>query len=437
MCGRAGRPRAKLACVRSWSRAIQSWRPRGPLVLAVLLLTLLVACGNPELVSPSVSPTAAPEPSLAPGQATYKIGLLASLTGPYASRGIAAQNAVRLAAQQLNASGGVGGRMIELLVEDDRGDASQAVNALKNVVNADVVAIIGPTTNMAAVAMVPLLDEAEVPAISLAPDESQFQPVHRFVYVVAPPPALVAGGLLSYLEQANIRNIALIRETSAYGTAGTQELQAQAGKFGVRLIMDEPFGINDTDMSRQINNVKNNPLVEALVVWASTGSEAAAVITRQSHEMGLTMPVLQTIDQADPSFLQTTGSSADGVILEAGKTALFKYLAPTDPSQQPIDAFTSAYRQSTGKEPDHYAAMAYDAFQIVVGALRSVGPAPDQLVAQLDKTSVSGVAGPYVFSPSEHAGMQPSAMAIAAVRSGELVPLQPNCQGCAETTPVK
>jgi len=423
--------------VRTWFRAIELWLPRGPSVVAVLLLAALVACGNPELASPPTTPTAPPEASPAPGQATYKVGLLASLTGPYATRGISAQNAVRLAAQQVNASGGVGGHAIELLVEDDRGDASQAVIALKNVVNADAVAIIGPTTNIAAAAVVPLLDEANVPAISLAPDQSQFQPVHRFVYVVAPPATLLAAGLLSYLEQSQIRNIALIRETSAYGTAGMNELQAQAAKFGVRLITDEPYGINDTDMSRQIKNVKNNPLVEALVVWASTGSGAAAVIIHQLHELGLTVPVLLTIDQADPSFLQAAGSSADGAILEAGKPAIFKYLAPTDASRQPIDAFTTAYRQATGKEPDHYAAMAYDAFQIVVAALRSVGPGPDQLVAELEKTSVNGVAGPYVFSPTEHAGMQPSAIAMAAVRSGEFVPIQPNCQGCAETTTVK
>jgi hypothetical protein len=62
---------------------------------------------------------------------------------------------------------------------------------------------------------------------------------------------------------------------------------------------------------------------------------------------------------------------------------------------------------------------------------------PDQLVAELDKTSVNGVAGPYVFSPTEHAGLQPTAMAMAAVRSGEFVPIQPNCQGCAETTVAK
>jgi branched-chain amino acid transport system substrate-binding protein len=254
------------------------------------------------------------------------------------------------------------------------------------------------------------------------------------VYVVAPPPALLARGLLSYLEQSNIRNIALIRETSAYGTAGMTELQGQGGNFGVRLIVDEPYGINDTDMSRQIKNVKNNPLVEALVIWGSADSGAAGGITRQVHEQGLSVPVLLTIDQSDASFLQAAGGSADGAIVEAGKPALIRYLVPADPSRQPIDAFAGAYRQATGKDPDRYAAMAYDAFQMVVAALQSAGSMPDPLVAELDKTRVDGVAGPYAFSPTEHAGMQPSAMAMAAVRSGDFVPIQPNCQGCAETT---
>ena len=198
--------------------------------------------------------------------------------------------------------------------------------------------------------------------------------------------------------------------------------------------MDEPYGINDTDMSRQIKNVKNNPLVEAVVIWGSAGSGTPAVITRQLHELGLSVPVLLTIDQADASFVQAAGAAAEGAIVEAGKPALSRYLVPADRSRQAIDEFTSAYRQATGKDPDRYAATAYDAFQIVVAALRSAGPLPDPLVAELDKTSFDGVAGPYAFSPTEHAGMQASAMAMAAVRSGEFVPIQPNCQGCAETT---
>ena len=343
-----GGPRAKLLRVRIWSRALAVLLPRGPTVLAVLLVTALVACGNPELAAPPATPTAPPEASPARDQLTYRIGLLASLTGPYAGEGVAVQNAVRLAAQQVNASGGAQGHMIEIVVEDDRGDASQAVGALKNLVNAGAVAIIGPTTNMSAVAVLPLIDEANVPAISLAPDQSQFQPVNKFVYGVAPPPALLARGLLSYLQQSNIRNIALIRETSAYGTSGMTELQVQSGNFGVRLIVDEPYGISDTDMSRQIKNVKNNPLVEALVIWGSAGSDAASVITRQLHELGLSVPVLLTIDQSDGSFLQSAGGSAEGVIVEAGKPAISRYLVPADPSRQPIAAFTAAYRQATG-----------------------------------------------------------------------------------------
>jgi branched-chain amino acid transport system substrate-binding protein len=144
--------------------------------------------------------------------------------------------------------------------------------------------------------------------------------------------------------------------------------------------------------------------------------------------------VLLTIDQADGSFLQAAGAAAEGAIVEAGKPAIAKYLVPADPSRQPIDAFTAAYREATGKDPDRYAATAYDAFQIVVAALRSAGPMPDPLVAELDKTGLDGVTGPYAFSPTEHAGLQPSAMAMAAVRNGEFVPVQPNCQGCAETT---
>ena len=78
--------------------------------------------------------------------------------------------------------------------------------------------------------------------------------------------------------------------------------------------------------------------------------------------------------------------------------------------------------------------MAYDAFDIFVGALSRAGDAPDRLVTELDNTSFDGVAGPYAFSPTSHAGLRPAALAMATVRNGEFVPLQPNCDGCADTT---
>jgi branched-chain amino acid transport system substrate-binding protein len=396
----------------------------------VFLLAFILACGNPEVVSRTSTPSVSPAVS----QPVYKIGLIASLTGPNASRGMAAQAAVQLAATELNASGGIGGRTLQLLVEDDGGDASQAVTGLKNIANQDAVAVVGPTTNMVAVALLPVEDEASLPAISLASDQSQFEPTHRFVYGVAPVPSLIAAGLLSYLHNANIHSIGLLRETSAYGVAGMQQLQAQGAHFGVRVIVDETYGINDTDLSRQLGNLRSNPLVEAVLVWASSGTTAPVNIASQFHQQGLTIPLVLTVDQSDPAFLHAAGTSAEGLILEVRKPAISRLLLPDDPSRQQIAAFDAAYKQAIGKDPDPYAAMAYDAFHILAGALTRVGDAPDRLTAELDKTTFDGVAGPYGFSSSTHAGLRLAGLAMATVRNGEFVPVQPNCDGCAQTT---
>jgi branched-chain amino acid transport system substrate-binding protein len=399
----------------------------------VLMLGALVACGNPEVVSRTSTPTPTASVSPVATQPVYKIGFLASLTGPSASRGIAAQAALKLAADELNTSGGVRGRTLQLIVEDDGGDASQAVTGLKNIADQDAVAVIGPTTNVVAGAVLPVEDEASFPAISLASDPSQFQPAHGSVYGVASVPSLVAAGLLSYLQKSNIHSLALIRETSAYGMAGMKELQQQGAHFGVRVIVDETYGINDTDLSRQLRNVENNPSVQAVVFWASGATTAPATLTRQFRQVGLGVPLLLTVDQADPAFLQAAGSSAEGVILEVRKPAIYKYLLSEDPSRARMAEFLGAYKQATGKDADRSAAMAYDAFYLLAGALSRAGDAPDRLLAELDKTSFDGVSGPYAFSSTAHAGLQPAGLAMATVRNGEFVPVQPNCDGCANT----
>jgi branched-chain amino acid transport system substrate-binding protein len=182
--------------------------------------------------------------------------------------------------------------------------------------------------------------------------------------------------------------------------------------------------------------VKNNPAVEALLVWGANGP-AAAIATRQVRELGLPLPLLLTVAQADPAYVQDAGAAANGTILEANRPLIASYVLPDDPAHQPVAHFVTAYTQAAGKEPNQFAALGYDAFSLLAQAMSAAGTDPDHLVAELEKTTFTGVAGPYAFSASTHAGMQPSALAMVTIRSGAFVPVKPNCDGCAQTTITK
>lgn len=395
-------------------------------------IVLLAACGNPTAAVPSSSASAASAAS----QPAYTIGLLASLSGPNAERGIAARDAMQLAAKQVNSAGGLGRRPVQLVVQDDRGEASQSVVAYRDILNQSPVAMVGPDMDAVAASILPLENQAKLPAMSLAGEESQLQPVHTFLFVVAPSPSILAGGLLSYLQKSQLHKLGVIREASAYGDAGVRRLSQQQHKYGVQLIADETYELTDTDLTRQLDNLKNNPAVQAVLLWASPGPAAIAV-TKQFRKLGVSVPLLLTANQADPAYLQASGGAADGVILEANKPAIFQYLLPDDPSYQPLAQFLPAYKQATGRNAARSAMLAYDAFNMLAQAAARSGAAPDGMVAELQKTMYAGVSGPYAFSSGDHAGMQPGALAMVTVRNGAFVPIKPNCDGCAQTTVTK
>ncbi len=401
--------------------------------LRTFLILLVAACANPTVAVPGRSPTSTPilSPTQSPG--AYTIGVLASITGPYAGRGIATRDGVQLAADELNTNGGIGGRTVNVLVEDDQSDPARGVIALKNILNQNAVAAIGPESSAVAAALLPIQDESMLPVVSLADAASPAGSVPRSVFMIAPPPNLVAGAVLSYLQKSNLHHLAVLHESTPLGSAGVASLQQQGSRFRVEVLADETYQLTETDFTRQLTNVKNNPAVDSLLVWGSSGTATAAA-TKQVRDLGVGLPLLLTVAQADPGYLQEAGTAANGAILQANRPLIARFLLPDDPAYQPVTHFVAAYKRATGNDPNLFAALGYDAFNALIAAISSAGADPGPLVAQLEKSTFTGVAGPYAFSASDHTGMQPSAFVMVAVRNGAFVPIKPNCDGCAPTT---
>ncbi|HMN79712.1 MAG TPA: ABC transporter substrate-binding protein [Burkholderiaceae bacterium] len=366
------------------------------------------------------------------GSGPYKLAVLASLTGPLSALGVPSKAAIELEVKRLNDAGGIAGRPIELVFGDDQSDPSKGVIAFKRLLDEKPVAMIGPNFSSTALGLIPLVEQARLPMLSMAAEDAQVQPGRKYVFMISLTSRLNAAAILSYLRSSSLRDVALLQDSGAYGRGGARLLTELAPQYNVRIIQTETFNLADTDMTPQLTKVRNNREVQAVIVWAA--GAAPATVARQYRSLDLKPPLMLTGAQADPGFAKSAGAAAEGAPFPTARAVLHAFLPPGNGSRRLLDAFVPAYRQATGVDANVFAAVAHDAVLLIAQALRAApGGDPDALVTALESASFTGGNGEYRFAADAHSGMLPSSVAMAMWKDGRIVPAKPNCAGCFET----
>ncbi|HLG71955.1 MAG TPA: ABC transporter substrate-binding protein [Chloroflexota bacterium] len=395
------------------------------------------ASAKPAAASGAASASAKPAASGAATGTPYKFGVLSSATGPYASLGVPVRQTIELEAKRINDAGGVDGHPIQLVIQDDETDPSKGVIAFKKILDEKPIAQLGPVFSSTALAIIPLEEQAKIPAIHTAADPAQVNPLHKNVFMDAPRVDVMVQSLSSYMQKQKISKIAILHDQSAYGAAGPKAFKDVGPKFGVDVIEDEIYNTPDTDMTAQLTKIKNNSQVQALMMWGS--GAAPVIIAKEFKSLGFNIPILFSAAEADgPGFVQPAGAAAEGVIMNTNKLQVYDYLQPNDPSKKLLGDFIPAYKAAVGKDPNEFSANAYDAIHMMVQAiLNAKSTDSDKIVDALEHLKFDGADGTYQYSPTDHAGMQISALTMVTVKDGKLVPTTPNCDGCFDTTVTK
>jgi len=349
-----------------------------------------------------------------------KIGAVVSLTGTYAGLGAPEKQTLELEVKRINDAGGINGRPIELIIEDDGTDEAKAVAAASKLIDQDqVVAIIGGTGTGQTMAIRGDVNKAAIPQVSMAGGSvitSDFDPL---VFQTPWSNNLVIPFELAYMKKAGITKLAVISDTGGFGKDGLAVLEAQAPKAGVEIVSNQTFNVGDTDFAAQLTKVKSSGADALLII--SSGKEAAALVS-QSKQLGLDMPLYGTHGNARMEFVTGAGDAAEGFILPAGKILLPEsygtdseaYKVATDF----IEAFTAA---SGGEKPSTFAGHAYDAINLIVEAAKRLGSdvTPAGLRDEIEKTSgFVGIGGTFTFSPTDHNGLTENDLNMYQVKSG-------------------
>lgn len=340
---------------------------------------------------------AAPLLALAPsafaqGAGPVPVGAIEILSGPNAAYGIAIKNGLELALDEINQQGVLGGRKINLIVEDSAGNKDQAINAARKLIGRDKVAmIIGPTLSNEMFAVGPVANERKVPILGTSTTAVGITDIGPWVFRTSLPEADVVPVTLNYAKAHGVKTIALMyANDDAFSKSGFDTMKSASEKLGLNIVAIESFSGRDTDFSAQLTKIKglkpDGVAISALV-------EPVSGVLLQARQLGFGKETqfIGGNGSNSPKLGEIAGTAANGLIVGSPW-----FIGKDDPKNK---EFVTKFRSKYNKDPDQFAAQAYDAMHIVAQALDKAGSTDNEKLRQaLLETKYSGVMGPFSFT---------------------------------------
>jgi branched-chain amino acid transport system substrate-binding protein len=349
-----------------------------------------------------------------------KIGSILSVSGSAAFLGDPELKTLQLYVERINAEGGVLGRQLELVHYDDESDANKANGFAKRLIESDHVdLIVGGTTTGSTMAMVPLVEKAELPFISLAGAVVVIEPVKKWVFKTPHTDRMAAEKIYEDMKTRGLTKIGLLSETSGFGQSGRKEAQATAGKFGVTLVADETYGPKDTDVTAQLTKIKNTPGVQAVLVFGL--GQGPAVVTKNFSQLGMGLPLYQSHGVASQQYIKLSGTASEGVRLPAAALLVTDKLPGNDPQKSVVTAYEQAFKTRYNVEVSTFGGHAYDGLMIAINAIKRAGSVDKEKVrAAIESThNYVGTSGVVNMSDTDHLGLDLSAFRMIEVKNGD------------------
>lgn len=349
-----------------------------------------------------------------------KIGSILSVTGPAAFLGDPELKTLQMVIEDINKKGGVIGRQLELVHYDDGSDANKANGFVKRLIDDDKVDIlVGGTTTGSTMSMVPLVEKANIPFISLAGAVVIVEPVKKWVFKTPHTDRMAAEKVFEDMKKRGISKVALLSETSGFGQSGKKETEGVAAKYGITLVANETYGPKDTDSSPQLTKIKNAAGVQAVFVFGL--GQGPAIVTKNYKQLGITLPLYHAHGVASEEFIKLAGTAAEGVRLPAASLLIADKLAANDPQKPVVTAYSKAFTEKWKTDVSTFGGHALDGLMLAVDAIKRANSTDKSKVRDaLEATKgFIGTGGKVTMSATDHMGLDLSAFNMLEIKNGD------------------
>ncbi len=351
--------------------------------------------------------------SCAKGGNTIKIGGIYPLSGNVAVYGVEAKNGVQMAVEEINAAGGIDGKLLELVAEDDEGNPEKTINAYKKLTTKDrAKIIIGSLTSGCTQAFTSLAQAQKVLVVAPAATMASITDAGNFIFRVCfiDPFQGQVGAKFASADLGAKRAAVLYDVGNDYSVGLFENFKAGFEAAGGQVVAAESYNTGDKDFNAQLTKIKSaNPDVVYLPDYYAT----VALIAKQLRAQGIKAPIV--------------GADGWGGITEnAGDEVLNGFYSDhyaADSTDAKVIDFVSKYKAKFNATPTAFAALGYDAMYVIKDAIVAAGSAyPVKVRAAVEKTKGSYVTGNLTFD--EKRNPTKSAVMLEIVKKdGKLTPV--------------
>ncbi|MDI3269928.1 MAG: branched-chain amino acid ABC transporter substrate-binding protein [Bacillota bacterium] len=344
-------------------------------VLFVSVLLLVAACGGG---------------SGGASADTIKIGVPVPLTGDYASAGEAILNAAKLAAQEINDQGGLLGKKVEVIGQDDQCDSQVGVQAAQKLISQGIVAAVGGYCSSASIPEAGEFAKKDIPFLldaSTNPVLTEKNP--GTVFRICGRDDEQGPVAMSFMKDVlKAQTVGIIHDNTTYAKGLAEAARDAAESLGMTVVLFTTITPGEKDFSSTVTAVKRaDP--DALYF---TGYHAeGGLLVKQAWEMGLRAALVVSDANQDPTFLQTAGSAANGVYVTTAPLAEFI------PAAQ---GFVQKYKDTFKAPPGGFSVYEYDAMHVLLDAIKRANSTdPKAIVTALKETKdFPGITGNITFN---------------------------------------
>ena len=378
-----------------------------------ILLLVAGACWlAAQLSVPRCSAAEEPKP--------IKIGAIFSVTGPASFLGAPEAKTARMFVDKINASGGVLGQKLELIIKDSSGSPEKAVSFAKQLIEEDkVLAIIGPSTSGETMQIKKLCEENQMILVSCAAADAIVNPLAKYVFKTPQKDSQAATWIYRTMKEKGITKIAVLTGNDGFGASGKKQLEELAKTEGIEIVANEVYDKQATDLTDILTKVKSTPGVQAVVNWSIV--PAQSIVAKNMKQLGMNIPLFQSHGFGNRRYVEQAGVAAEGILFPAGRLLVVDELADSHPQKKLLAAYKKDYEAAYKEDVSTFGGHAYDAVLIVTEALKKAGTTDRAKVRDAIEglQGLVGTAGIYNFSATDHTGLDLNAFEMLTVKDGK------------------
>nr|MBA4405260.1 hypothetical protein [Nanoarchaeum sp.] len=311
------------------------------------------------------------------------IGVTGPLTGDAADYGQNVRNAIELALEEINNSGGMKGRRFKIIYEDHACESLKAVTAIQKLIHIDKVSIIiDEACSSCALAGAPIAESNKVLLILPTASNYKIKEAGDYIFRIYPSDAFQGKKLAEMVISENYDKAAIIYKNDDYGFGLKEVFEEEFKKLGGKIITVEAHGVGEADFRSIITKIKYS---QSNVLVLADDSKYGALILKQARELNLNVPIYGSDAMKDESLIDVANYAAEGLIT----------VFPNYPKEANYKSVESLYERKYGKSPAGYALYGYDTLKLIASVIDKVGSDPTDIKNELynvkDYKGVTGI----------------------------------------------